>query len=158
RCWVALQESASAQAKHQIANEPTARYLDLLRASLSSGRAHLEARSAGAPPSSPRSCGWRLDAAGKWLPLGDCVGWVDGDDVYLQPAASYRIVQVAGRDVGEVLAVTEQTLKKRLAERGLLASRDAARETITVRKRIGGCARDVLHFHRSTLLPDQPDG
>ena len=82
---------------------------------------------------------------------------MNSDDVYLDSKAAYRLVQAAGRDSGEVLAVTEQTLKKRLREKNLLASIDQNRETLTVRKRIEGSSKDVLHIHRSVLLPDEPD-
>ena len=80
RCWNALSCAAAAQTKHQAATEPAARFLALLRSLLTSGRVHLEARNGGAPAESPRCCGWRLDDAGKWRPLGECIGWVDEDD------------------------------------------------------------------------------
>ena len=86
---------------------------------------------------------------------------VEDDDIYLEPTAAYRVAQVVGRDVGEVLTVSEQTLKKRLHEKGLLASVDQKRETLTVRRSIGGTSKEVLHLFRDTLLPegrDQPDG
>jgi hypothetical protein len=59
--------------------------------------------------------------------------------------------------VGEQLAVTEQTLKKRLHEKGLLASIDDKRQTLTIRRFIGGSSKQVLHFLRSTILPEAPD-
>jgi hypothetical protein len=154
RCWEALREAAAAQAKHQTATEPTARFICQLRSLLSSGRAHLEARSGGKPNQSPRSCGWRLDGGDTWSPHGDCVGWVDGDDLYLDSTAAYRLVYVAGSDAGEALAVSEQTLKKRLDEKGLLASKEASRETLMVRRTILGSSRSVLHLLRETVLPE----
>jgi len=156
-CWEALREAAAEQARHQAATEPTARALELLRALLTSGRAHLEARGGGKPDRSPESCGWRLDSSGNWSPLGDCIGWVDGDDLYLEPAAFYRLVQVAGRDSGEGLPASLQILKKRLHEKGLLASVDGKRQTLTVRRTIAGCSKDVLHLFRRTVLPDEPE-
>jgi hypothetical protein len=82
---------------------------------------------------------------------------VEGDAIYLESTAAYRVVQTAGRDVGEQLAVTEQTLKKRLHEKGLLASIDDKRQTLTIRRFIGGSSKQVLHFLRSTILPEAPD-
>jgi hypothetical protein len=61
---------------------------------------------------------------------------------------------MAGRDVGEVLAISEQTLKKRLHEKHLLASVDEPRQTLTVRRIMSGSSKNVLHFRRSTILPD----
>lgn len=161
RCWEALRDSAAAQTKHQAATEPTARFLALLSSVLTAGRAHLQERSGGKPGRSPGSCGWRCDNSGNWVPLGDCIGWVDHDDVYLEPTAAYRVAQLVGRDLGELLTVSEQTLKKRLHEKGLLASVDLKRETLAVRRTIGGSSKEVLHLFRNTLLPeghDQEDG
>ena len=98
-----------------------------------------------------------VTAHGNWSPLGDCIGWIDGEDIYLEPTAAFRVVQTAGRDSGEVLPVSESTLKKRLRDKGLLASTDAKRQTLTIRRTIAGSSKDVLHFCRSTLLPEEPD-
>jgi hypothetical protein len=157
RCWEALCEAAAAQAKQQGEIEPTARFLTLLRSLLSTGRAHLAARS-GAEPPSPQCCGWRFNSSGSWVPLGDCIGWVDDQDIYLDSTAAYRAVQTAGRDTGDLLAVSEQTLRKRLNEKGLLASIDKTRETLTVRRNIAGTSKNVLHFRRGTILPEVSDG
>jgi len=157
RCWEALHDAAAAQAKHQAAMEPAARFLLLLRSALVSGQAHLEARSGGEPERGSESCGWR-DSSGARFAKGDCIGWVDDDHVYLEPMAAYRVAQMVGRDVGEALSVSEQTLKKRIHEKGLLASIDESRHTLTVRRTIGGSSRNVLHFRRITLLPEVSDG
>jgi len=156
QCWEALRAAAAAQAKHQAATEPTSRFLESLRACLSSGRAHLQSRDGTMPDKMAGACGWRSTGAGNCSPLGDCVGWVDGDAIYLESTAAYRAVQTAGRDVGEQLAVGEQTLKKRLHEKGLLASIDEKRQTLTIRRSIAGSSKDVLHFLRSTILPEAP--
>lgn len=158
RCWEALRESARSQAKYLSAAEPTVQYMSLLSSVLSSGRAHLEARSGGVPERSPESCGWRKDSSERMAPMGEAIGWVENDDVYLEPASAFRVVQLAGRDIGEQIAVSESTLRKRLHENKLLASVEQARDTLTVRKRIGGCYRRVLHFHRNTILPEVPEG
>ena len=157
RCWAALREAATAQDKHQKTTEPTARFLALLLSLLPSGRAHLNARNGHGPDRSPESCGCRMVGLDRWSPLGECIDWVDDDDIYLEPAATYRLVQLAGRDAGEVLAVSEQTLKKRLREKGLLKSTDPKREMLTVRRTIGGTSKDVLHFSRATILPEEPE-
>ena len=153
-CWQAVCQAAAAQAKHQGETEPTARYLDLLRSVLSSGRAHLEDRRGGMPNQSPEGCGWRRDHAGQWICLGDCIGWLHGDHLYIEPAAAFRAVQNAARDSGETFAVSDHTLRKRLREKGLLASIDTNRETFTIRRTVYGSSKEVLHFSRSTVLPE----
>jgi hypothetical protein len=153
-CWRALYRAAAAQAKHQGETEPTTRYLNLLRSVLSSGRAHFEDRCGGLPAQTPAGCGWRRDNGGQWTSLGDCIGWLDGDDLYLEPTAGFRAVQIAARDSGDALAISEHTLRKRLREKGLLASIDTKRETLTIRRKVGGSSKEVLHFSRSTVLPE----
>jgi hypothetical protein len=68
------------------------------------------------------------------------------------------VAQLVGRDVGEVLPVSESTLRKRIHEKGLLASIDEARQTLTVRRTVGGSSKGVLHLLRITLLPEMSDG
>jgi len=155
-CWEALRESAAAQAKHHAASEPTGMFLALLRSVLTSGRAHLEARDGGVLAGAALF-GWRIGASAS-TPLGDCIGWVDGEDVYIEPAAAFRQVQLAGRDTGECLPISEQTLRRRLNEKGLLASVDGGRQTVTVRRSIAGASKDVLHFRRTTIFPDDSEG
>jgi hypothetical protein len=152
RCWSALREAAAAQAKHQTAAEPTARFLGLLRAALASGTAHLAARDGGKPDESPSSCGWRGNS-GTWVPLGECIGWVDGENLYLEPTAAHAVAHKTSRATDEALTISEQTLKKRLREKTLLASVDEKRETNTIRRVLAGTSRDVLHLLRATLLP-----
>lgn len=155
RCWDALLQVVAAQDKHHTAAEPAAMFLALLRGALVSGHAHLANRSGDEPDRSPETYGWRRNSYGNYSPRGDCIGWVDGDDIYLEPTAAYRVVYVAGRAMGDVLPVSGQTVRKRLHEKGMLASVDVKRETLTIRRRICGVDHDVLHFHRATLFPLQ---
>ena len=156
RSWEALQMVAAAQGKHHSETEPTARFLSLVRACLTSGRAHLQTTKAGTPERSPESCGWRLDHQ-NWKSQGDCVGWVDGEDIYLEPATAYRAIQMMARDMNEPFATSPQVLKKRLDEKRLLASVETKRGTLTVRRTIAGSQIPVLHFFRTTILPEAPD-
>ena len=55
------------------------------------------------------------------------------------------------------LSATPQTLRKRLKEKGLLVSVDHKRETFTVRRRLGGSSKEVLHLSRSIVLPESRD-
>jgi hypothetical protein len=93
----------------------------------------------------------------RWSPLGECIGWVDKNDVYLEPTASFRAVQVAGRDIGELLPISPQTLRKRIHDKCLLASVDEPRGTLTVRRSISGSSKNVLHFHRNTTFLEISD-
>jgi hypothetical protein len=157
RCWKALSEAAKLQTPHQRATEPTSRFLELVRSLLTSGEAHLQSREGDKPDGDARAAGWHSLADGNWAARGDCVGWVDGTDIYLEATTTYRLAQAAARQGGDNLSVTEQTLKKRLHEKGQLASIDEKRGTLTIRRSICGVSRSVLHISRGTLLPEGPN-
>jgi hypothetical protein len=156
QCWEALREAAATQAKHQGETEPAGRFIAIIQSLFTSGGAHLAGHDGGVPGEAPESCGWRR-TPGTWTFAGHRIGWIDGDAIYIDPTAAYRAVQMAGRDIGEPLVVSEQTLRKRLYEKGLLASIDKARQTLTIRRSINGSSKNVLHFRRTTILPDTPD-
>src|SRR5215211_2113056 len=168
RGWQALGEAAAAQSQHHTVGEPTRRFRELLAAAVASGRAHV-ANPRGDRPNKPEAWGWRLGTVGtgehereEWRPQGECVGWVEGEELYLQPDAAYAAVQRQGRDSGDALTVTATTLRKRLHERRLLKSTDQNRQALTVRRTLACQRRDVLHLRDdflSTLStkPDQPD-
>ena len=156
RCWTALNHVAKEQRVPQEASEPAHRFLDLARAALAAGRAHVSSIW-GYAPKNPEFWGWRIEGAGenqRWVPKGQCIGWTDLTHLYLEPTAAFVTVQAFARDTGEALAVSETTLWKRLKEKGLLASVDAARQTNTIRKTILGAQRKVVHLSVSALTGD----
>ncbi|MGE0827365.1 MAG: DUF3854 domain-containing protein [Candidatus Binatia bacterium] len=162
RCWNALVEAAGAQEQQQQASDPVPRFITLLSNAISSGRAHI-ANMRGEEPTDSQGWGWRENGE-SFKPHGERVGWVDNDNLYLLPDASFAVAQKLGRDQDETLPVTQQTLRKRLNERGYLVSTESVlRGTLTVRRQIEGQRREVLHFRTTTLShglfskPDQPD-
>lgn len=152
QCWAALGEAAATQAAHQQASEPAAHYLDLLQSALAAGRAHLAAPDGSAPPNAG-SWGWRkvgdpdsvLDS-GYWHRQGDCIGWLDGSDVYLDPATAFAAAQRLGRETDNPILIDQRTLHKRLQERGFLRSTEPGRDTLIKRKTVGSKRRSVLHL------------
>src|SRR5205823_8075531 len=122
RGWAALGKAAAAQAHHQAGAEPARRFLELLRGAIASGRAHLAGPTGDRPDVVQSAWGWRRDDFGVYEPKGERVGWLDGHDVYLEPDAAYAAVQRLGQEIGDRVALTPQTLRKRLNERGPLAS------------------------------------
>ena len=58
------------------------------------------------------------------MPSGDCVGWVRGEDLYLDPESAYAATQQLGEAQGERLAVSQRQLHKRLDEQGFLVSKE----------------------------------
>jgi hypothetical protein len=168
RTWKTLGEVAAAQARYQSESEPTRRFIELLRAAIASGKAHLAAQM-GQEPVTPEAWGWRHRTIGagensreEWQPQGARIGWFDGASaLYLEPEAAYAAAQAVGQQVGDGLTITAQTLRRRLHQRGLLVSIDPSRETLTIRRVLEGKSRDVLHLSPATLFPspepDNPD-
>jgi hypothetical protein len=141
RVWAALDAAGKGQDQYQASENPASRFIELIQAALSSGKAHLAATDGGKPDSADaQAYGWRDGE-----PLGERIGWLDGDDLYLQPDTAYSLAQrmVSG---GEGLTISSQTLWKRLNEAGLLASTDTARNTNKVRRTIAGKLNPVIHL------------
>jgi uncharacterized protein DUF927 len=160
RCWKALGEAAAAQAKHQAASDPVRRFLELLNSAIASGRAHI-AGDEGNQPEQPAAWGWREVVVGaggaertEWRFQGSRVGWVAGNDLFLDPDAAYVAAQGLSRELGDVIALTPKTLHKRLHERRLLQATDQSRGTLTVRRTLEGRRRDVLQLRADALLID----
>jgi hypothetical protein len=151
RGWAAQAEAGGAQATHLDAAEPAGLFLRLLSAARAGGDAHVAAEDGGAPRD-PQRWGWKPEAYNtgdgtgtRHKPRGVCVGWLADDELYLEPDASYAAVQRIARDQNESFALSAHTLRRRLKERRLLASTDAARGKLTVRKTLQGERREVLH-------------
>ena len=127
-----------------ICGDPAMRYIALLQAALLCGRAHVADRQ-GKTPAEPARCGWQCERNGRrWAPQGPRIGWLVGSDLFLEPAVSYQVAQQLAGASG--LAVSEQTLRSRLQERGLLVSTDVGRQMLTVRRTLEGSPRQVLHL------------
>jgi hypothetical protein len=157
----ALGEAAAAQAQQIASAEPAGVFQRLLLAAVASGYAHV-ADEHGDAPNEAQRWGWRLeeyrtkdgtDAVAR--PQGTRVGWLADGELYLEPEASFTAVQRFARDQNESFAISAQTLRRRLKEKGLLATTDESRGKLTVRKTLQGARRDVLHIAR-TAAPSAP--
>lgn len=159
RAWPTLLEVGRAQGVHQEASEPVQRFIELLGAALASGVAHVATAEGNAPPE-PGAWGWR-EIDDDYRPQGKRVGWLDGGYLYLNSDAALVAAQEVGRNLGESLPIGSRTLRKRMSEKDLLQSQDTVRETYTVRRRLEGRERHVIHLLASVLSgvpgPDKPD-
>jgi hypothetical protein len=78
------------------------------------------------------------------------IGWITGNDLFLDPTPRYKVVQqMAG---AERLPMSAPSLRHRLREHGLLASIDAGRQMLPVRRTLEGRARQVRHLKAGDLL------
>jgi hypothetical protein len=155
RCWDALGEAAAAQGSTLMATDPVPRFFEFLAAAITSGRAHVAALD-GDAPQRPGSWGWRAEdrsdsAQTAWHPKGDRIGWLDGDDLYLEPEAAHAAAQRLARDAGETIPLRPETLRHRLKDAGLLRSFEERRRRLTARKVIEGTRRNVLHLSADAL-------
>jgi hypothetical protein len=154
--WTALVDAAKIQDAHHAASEPTQRYLELLAQAVASGQAHLTDMRGNRPPYAI-ALGWKKVRVGTegvtdLRQQGECIGFVDGNDVYLLPDAAYRAAQRAAGQ-GDGVPVAVKTLSKRLHEKGLLITTDATRKRQTVRVTVAGARHNVLHLRRDDVLP-----
>jgi hypothetical protein len=142
--WSSFGQAALLQARYHSASDPVQLYLDLLQAAMGSGRAHV-AHYDGSVPADASAWGWWRQGD-DWQAKGNRVGWLDGDNLYLEKDASLAAVQAIGNQTGEALSISGTTLHKRLHERELLVTTDKAHETLYVRRKLEGVTRNVLHL------------
>ncbi|MEZ5590142.1 MAG: hypothetical protein R3F53_05335 [Gammaproteobacteria bacterium] len=171
RIWTALLAAGERQGQFQHEQEPASRFVELIRAALSSGRAHLapvdepDKDTADAAYGNERdgALGWRIYNFGsgeyartEWHSQGARIGWYDGDDIFLHPENAYTAAKQLAQDQGETLPVAQRTMAKRLLERGLLATyeTDGSHKRALTRKTINRTQRRVLHFLRATVVSD----
>jgi hypothetical protein len=157
--WKALVEAAAAQAEHQASEEPTRQFRELLEATIGGGDAHLADAKKDEKPENPGRWGWRYGLE-EWRPRGKKIGWLaDDGSLLLEPGSAFAMAQRTAREQGIALLVNQRTMWKRMHEKGLLASRDAARSRNTTRATIDGNRRTVIHLVPGALLPDNdPNG
>jgi hypothetical protein len=143
----AFASNAGDQKAEAAGEEESGRFMRLIYAALDSGRAHLAGRKGDVPPQ-PERYGWRNmpNSSTTYEPLGACVGWVDGGEVFLDPEAAYAAGHAVATSQQMQMTITQGTLWKRLAQHGLIKTRDTERRRNTVRKTLGGVRRDVLHL------------
>jgi len=148
--------------------DPAKRFIKLVETALTAGYGHVADAKDNQPPSFVDNMGvwgWRCHKNSRitntgeevetetWHPMGRCMGWLsdngDGDELYLDPGATYTIIQTVARDQGTGQLLTQKTLWKRLKERGTLRHSDDGRATI--RAIVDGNQKRVLCLSSSTI-------
>lgn len=150
------------QSDHITAADPVDLFLRLVRAAVSSGRAHIANRAGERPDENPSAWGWRSRDVGTgdrqredWQPQGHRIGWLECEQVYLEPEGVYAEVQRLAVEQGQTIPLAPRTLHRRLHERDLLArvEQSGTKVRYCVRKSLEGHRREVLCFHHATLFP-----
>jgi hypothetical protein len=155
RAGVGLKVMAQAQAAHQQAAEPVSQFLALIRSALNAGRAHIASPSGSYPAENPDAWGWRKEDSNEgpiWKPQGRRVGWVDGEDLYLDPESSHAEAQGLAGAQGESIPIGSKTLSKRLEEKQKLKTTERSRGKLTVRRLLEHKRIDVWHLSALEVL------
>lgn len=129
------------------------RFVELMRAAISSGKAHLE-HSRGGLPENPRALGWRdvdMGMSGKRTEaMGTRIGWVEGDVLYIDPSAILSVIKALSSSLDNHLGSSERAIAKSLREAGLLIKCDKGRNTAKVS--VLGARRSVYVFRMADIL------
>jgi hypothetical protein len=155
-----LQQAFSEQGIYQVDQDEVERFLQLLRASLSSGNAHIACRlKLGPPEIRPYSWGWRdagTDMAGdkSYSPMGDCIGYFAAPkdnapaEVWLQQDTAYKIVQQFARSSGDSFLLSPASLWRRLHDRGLIVHTESNagrnKPRLDVKRVVAGQSKRVM--------------
>jgi hypothetical protein len=161
----ALLKTAEAQVPDRSLIEPPERFLRLVENALEAGRCHLVSASGDMLPDDlTLKCGWRRNINGSWETAGPLIGWVDEErdwerlHLYLNPSESFAVVQRLASDMKQPFVIGERDLHRRLKDAGYLvidghASNEIkSRNTLTIRKMLGGVRRSVLHVDAEQVL------
>jgi len=100
-------------------------------------------------PSPPERWGWTWEVWGDnegHRHNGERIGWVDGDDVYLDPEGAFKAAREFAERSGSPRGRTSLALHKLLEERGLLASRSDPGHFTAKRDLDSMNGRRVLHL------------
>lgn len=141
-----LLEIGEAQAQYQRSEDPVERFIELINAAITTGIAHVADAQTGGMPDDGRLWGWRDRDKSN----GTLIGWIDGDDLLLQPDTAFKTAQIMAREQGMALPITRRTLWRRLQQKGLLVSFEEGRWT--QRWYIQGVQKRVIHLHKDLLM------
>lgn len=154
--------TGTAQAETVQEADPIVTFAELLRASISSRRAHFADAETDSEPRQSTRFGWEAEMVRSRdgleqvsRPKGDRIGWVDYDNdaLYLTPAAALGVVQAMGDRTGRRVNLSEKTLGRTLQERGALVSSDPNRTTARIS--VAGGRQRVWHFRLSHMFPEE---
>lgn len=145
---------AEQQAKIDHDSSDAQRFVELVRAAISSGKAHIE-HSRGGKPDHSRALGWRKVDMGvnngtRTEALGTRIGWVDGDALYIDPSAALGVVKALSSNLDNHMGSSERAIAKSLREAGLLIKCDKGRNTAKIS--VLGARRSVYVFRMADVF------
>ena len=143
------------QTKIQNESNPASQFIEAIQSAISSGKAHL-ASPEGNHPVNASAFGWRLNKHSldnEWQAYGERIGWVNSDEILLDPTSSYKVAQdmLHGK-----LGISNRGLRKLLVSDGLVVP-ETARGTNTVRRNMSGNQRNVLLLRKDIFNQQETD-
>ena len=146
--WDALAAVAKAQNPLQAEEDPADRFVELLADAITAGRAHLVDAKTGGVPKDAIYWGWR-SIHGRMKSNGECIGWLHGDVMLLEPSNAFRMAKRLAHERGENLPITQKTLWKRLRKKDFLSPTASGKNVayLTVENQ----RRYVLHMPANVL-------
>lgn len=150
----ALVDLAKRQAFYLESADPCDLFLSAVRHVLAAGLGHFRMLNGGIP-NSPTILGWTQESSFNEVPTykshGPCLGWCswDKDELFIDTNVGYNTVKkVAGNEI----AISKQTMFKRLKDAGMLTRTDDSRQRNSVRITAENHNRQVLSLCLSTIL------
>jgi DNA primase len=140
RAWAALQDGASAMSNRVKEEKPEALFLRTLSDLITQGKITFKGTNG------------LTNLGGDPTPLAEMLGWYDHDWLYLLPDATYNRIAKHFREQGNVFPVREVTLRKMLAEGGMIKVVDGRR---TPAVSLEGVTRRVMMLKRSFLNEEE---
>lgn len=121
--WKTFCDADAVQAELQQTEDPVLRFIDFLKTSILMGQAHVEEFTGGSPILNATAWGWETGTLmGQEIlkPKGKKIGWISGTNLYLDPDASYMVVQEIASRSGSPLTISPIVLRKRMDEKELI--------------------------------------
>lgn len=155
-----LKQAFNEQSIYQTEQDEIERFLQLLRAVLSSGNGHIaNYLDQGPPKTRPFAWGWRdtgKDLVGDKIfkPMGDCMGWLcEGTEtapteIWLEQQTAFKAVQQFAKTQGDPFLLTAPSLWRRMLEKGLLPNPEpdakTGRPRTATKRKVAGTKRRVM--------------
>ena len=154
QAFSAMGELLEIQEAHQQAADPVTKFFRFLSSAISAGNAHIAGMEQ-VIPLEPESWGWRSRGHGmssSWESRGSQIGWLDGDDLWLDPDAALKAANDMASPTGKI-TTSANTLVKRMGDEGKLVT--VGKDRNRTRKTIRGQRKENLIHVSASLLREK---
>ena len=152
-----IMDAGKRQQQYLESTDPVELFSAAIRQAFGAGLAHMRTLNGGIP-AKPTMLGWTEDKDHNDFPIykshGPCVGWVNwnNDEMFLEINVGYNAIR---KIAGHEMALTKQTMFKRLKDAGALLRTDEVRQRNTVRITAENHPRQVVALSIAGILETQ---